>query len=493
VKYVVFIGGFLAALFLAGGIRQAHADVGKAKKEIQAKMKEAMENFDLLEYEEARKLLSQAITIAKKNDLEKDPVIAQVHLRLGIVYFSGLNDPESAKLEFANAVEIDSKVQIEAAYKTAEMVKLLDDTRAEFGNKAAKKPAPAADESEAAPADAPVDCSSVSGIQHTIQDSGDAGKAKNLSAYVGSDISPAKVALMYRSQGATSFTELKMTKQGECEYVGAIPGDAMNGNLVHYYIAAYNKGGKVIAEKGSMGSPNLIEIAGGSATSNGDDENPLAKGGGGGRSSGESGAVSGGVAVAKPDRIFIAIVGGSGGGYVQGKTEQVENDIGCCFAPALLHLAPEIGYYISKQTSISAVFRLGFPIGANRQGHATAAPAGFLRLRYALSPEGGGIAFSGSVGGGFIRNTVKLTNAPDDMNVDTTLMGPLFVGGGAGYIASLGGPIKFLAEVNATMGIPVIDQMGTCPSAPGEVKDASCLQPNFGLEVDANLGLMFGF
>ena len=53
-KYVTFLGALMLALFFLGrlgAVRSAHAgDAGKAKKEITQNMKEAMENFDLLEY-----------------------------------------------------------------------------------------------------------------------------------------------------------------------------------------------------------------------------------------------------------------------------------------------------------------------------------------------------------------------------------------------------------------------------------------------------------
>src|SRR5215831_11554296 len=114
------IAAALAAVMLVLGAaapRAAHAD---PKKDIQQKIKEAMENYDLLEYEEARKLLNQALTLAKQKKLENDPVTAQVHLRLAIVYKAGLNDDDSAKLSFASAVQIDSKITIDAAYKTPE-------------------------------------------------------------------------------------------------------------------------------------------------------------------------------------------------------------------------------------------------------------------------------------------------------------------------------------------------------------------------------------
>ena len=107
----------VAAVILVLGLtssRSALADA-KAKKEIETKMKEAMENYDLLEYEEARKILNQALTVAKKAKMESDPVTAKVHLRLGIVYFAGLQDAESAKLSFLNAMEIDKSIQLDKA------------------------------------------------------------------------------------------------------------------------------------------------------------------------------------------------------------------------------------------------------------------------------------------------------------------------------------------------------------------------------------------
>ena len=56
----VVAAAFAAVMLLLGALapKVAHAD---PKKDIQQKMKEAMENYDLLEYEEARKLLNSAL------------------------------------------------------------------------------------------------------------------------------------------------------------------------------------------------------------------------------------------------------------------------------------------------------------------------------------------------------------------------------------------------------------------------------------------------
>ncbi len=487
VAVVIFVLGLTSS-----GLALADA---KAKKEIETKMKEAMENYDLLEYEEARKILNQALTVAKKSKMETDPVTARVHLRLGIVYFAGLQDAESAKLSFLNAAEIDSTVKLDKAYSTPEMVKLLDEARSEAGTAGgggAVEPDGGGGGDVAA-----VDCAAVTGLQHTIVDTAAGGKELALDAAVGADVQPAKVSIMYRARGAADFSEAKMTASG-CVYKGAIPKAGLSGDLIHYYVAAFNDQGRVIASKGSAGSPNIIEIAGGGGGSNLalDEENPLgAGGGGGGEERIDSGGGGGGgeridrgtgpVVSTGKKTLFIALVGGSGGGYVTGKTEQGTggnggNDVKCCFAPQLLHVQPEIGYYLNKTTTVSVVARLGFPVGANIAGHSPVAPAGLVKVRKSLAANGTGLVVSGGVGGGVIRNTIKLDGAPPEMDTDVVAIGPLFVTGGAGYSAGLGGGLSLIAELNAVAGIPVVGKLGN-----------SIL--NFGVQLDFNLGVHIGF
>ncbi len=454
----------------------AYADA-KSKKDIEQKVKEAMENYDLLEYEEARKILNQALTIAKKAKMENDPATAKVHLRLGIVYFAGLQDAESAKLSFLNAVEVDKNVQLDKAYSTPEMAKLLEEAKAEAGGAGGSEPVEAG-----GGGDAGVDCASVEGLQHNIVDSARSGGELSMQAMVGADVEPAKVVIMFRARGATDFSEAKMTASG-CTYKGAIPRTALSGDLLHYYIAAYNAGGKVIASRGSAGSPNIIEVTGGGGSRSGDEEDPLGGGGGGGSggSGSGSGDVGGSVEVRNGSRkVFITIAGGSGGGYVTGKTEQELNDVKCCFAPQLVHLSPEIGYFINSTTALSLGGRIGFPIGANRMGHATAAPAGLLRVRKMLAEGGGGLNVSGAIGGGIIRNTIKLDGQPEDMDTDIVAIGPLLVGASAGYQASLGAGLSLVAELGALAGVPVVKELGSS-------------RLNFGVQFDLNLGIQIGF
>src|SRR4051812_5119898 len=87
----------------------AHAD---PKAEISAKTRAAMASYDSMDYDAARRLLNQALAIAKKARLDKDPVVARVYLDLGIAQLAG-SDPEAAKVSFLSAAQIDPRIAID--------------------------------------------------------------------------------------------------------------------------------------------------------------------------------------------------------------------------------------------------------------------------------------------------------------------------------------------------------------------------------------------
>ncbi len=282
--------------------------------------------------------------------------------------------------------------------------------------------------------------------------------------------------------GATEFTEGKLTKQGDCKYTGAIPTSAVKRSVLHYYVAAYDANNRVIVGKGSSGSPNIMELTAGPA-GRPDEEDPINGGkkpdGGGGGGGGE---VSGGVvAGGKAARLYVGVAGGTGFGYVTGKTEfnnQVEN---CCIGNSLVVITPELGYYVNPQLSIGVAARLGIPVGANIDGHSTLAPSGLVRVRYALAPSGEGLRVLGQLGAGILRNTIKLNNATDGMDTDIVAQGPLLLGAGVGYTKWLSGKIAFIADLSAIGAIAVVKNLGSAPNL------------NSGLAADLSLGIAVGF
>ena len=482
-RYTQPLAAAFALVCVLTGSSWVNADT---ESDIRERSVEAMENFDLLEFDEAKRLLEDAVKIAKKKKM-RDPLVATVFVNLGVVYFSGFEDPEKAKLQFIEAVEIDSTVDIDPAYRTNAMAKLMTETKSEFGSDSSSDPVPTGDDDD----DDDVDCGDVEGLAHELIEEVAAGKPARIVAHLGADTAAKAVHLFYRAKGSVDFEDVPMKRNGDCGFSADIPASALSSDIVHYYVAALSKSGKRVANRGSSGSPNIIEVQA-SVTGGGfgdtDDENPL--GGSGNKTTVDigddpdtGGSVSkvGPIGSAGNPKLFLAVAAGSGAGYVSGETEQVKSPVGCCVAPALLHVLPELGYYLNSRLAVAIAFRIGFPVSANRPGHATAAPAGLLRIHYSLQPDGGdGLAVVGAIGGGLIRHTVKIDDQAPDMNVDTTASGPLLLGAGLNYLRSLSGPMKVVLGLNATAGVPIgVELQG--------------VSPGFALQIDANLGVLFAF
>jgi hypothetical protein len=154
---------------------------------------------------------------------------------------------------------------------------------------------------------------------------------------------------------------------------------------------------------------------------------------------------------------------GAGVGYVSGKTEGENVVQQCCLGASPFVTSAELRYYLSRRLSLGAVARLGFPFGANIMGHATIAPAGLLRLTYALSDTGRGFHLSGEAGFGILRNTITVAGQGQDptMNTDIVAQGPLLFGTGVGYTFRINDSFAFLIDLDAIAGIAVVDKLGT--------------------------------
>ena len=450
----------------------AHAD---PRAEIAAKARAAMASYDSMDYEAARRLLNQALAIAKKAKLDKDPIVARVYLDLGIAQLAG-SDQEAAKVAFLSAAQIDPKITVDAAYKSPELVRMLDEAKAAAGDGGAE------------PVSEGVDCKAVRGIQYTVVDTGRPGAAQPIEALIGSDLSPARVVVMYRPEGAIDFVEAKLTKQGGCRYAGTIPASAMRGRLVHYYIAAYDANSKALAAKGSSGSPNIMTL-GAAGSSSGDTEDPINGGRtttahGGNAGTGVSAGMDDGDKPAKQaSKIVLALAGGTGLGYVTGTTESGNKVQTCCIGTSLVVLIPELSYRLNPKLSIGIVARVGLPVGANIMGHSTIAPGVLFRVHHAFSASGDGLHVMGELGGGILRNTLKIdiTATGPGMDTDIVAQGPLLVGAGIGYTKHISGNLAFLIDVDAIAGIALAKQVG------------SAINLNSGIGVDMSLGLAVGF
>lgn len=444
-----------------------HAD---PRGDIAAKTRAAMASYDALDYEAARRQLNQALAIAKRAKLDKDPIVARVYLDLGIAQLAGA-DPEAAKVALLSAVQIDPKIAIEPAYRSPELVRMLDEARAAAGD-----PGEVAAE----------DCRAARGLQHTPNPRGQRGTPQRIEVVIGSDLAPARVVVMYRPQGAIDFSESRLARQAGCHYVGTIPADAMYRAVVHYYVAAYDASNHVLAAMGSSGAPTEIRISRGS---DGPEVHTI-----------ESTPPAQlppemliqslpGAAVAwdqappapRRPRIVLAVSGGTGFGYVSGRTEGDNLVQQCCIGSSPVVISPELRLNVGRRLSIGAVARFGLPLGANVMGHSTLAPAGLVRLGYALSDGDRGLHVMGELGFGILRNTIKLSADMPGMDVDVVAQGPVLVGAGVGYTWRLGDRVALLVDLDVIGGIAVVDKLGTA------------VHLNTGVGADMRAGVAFGF
>ena len=86
----------------------------------------------------------------------------------------------------------------------------------------------------------------------------------------------------------------------------------------------------------------------------------------------------------------------------------------------------------------------------------------------------------GQLGGGVMRNTIKLTTMTQGMDTDIVGQGPLLIGGGIGFLKKLSGKVSFVADLSALAGVAVVDKV-------------SGVNTNTGIGADLSLGLAIGF
>src|SRR5262249_10959374 len=244
----------------------ALAQEARNVKKIEDLNRSAMEDYDLLEFDAAKKQLADALALAKRTKLDKHAVAARTHLDLGIVYGAGIGDHDAALLEFIAALQIDPNLKLDPAYRSPALLKMFDQARATVTG----GPAPAAEDK---------------GLKHTPVDESPGGQPILITTRVGADLKPAQVSLSFRSATAEGFTTVNMKTTNGVEYQAIVPEGATRGSTVHYYIEARSGSGKLLAAVGSADAPNVITIAKARRATEGegpDEENPVDKRRGGG-------------------------------------------------------------------------------------------------------------------------------------------------------------------------------------------------------------------
>lgn len=323
VAVAVFVG--LAAV--AGSPSSARADEQAAIDKLVAMNKKALDDYDTLEWDAAKKTLMEALAVAKKSNIESHPMVARTYVHLGAVFINGFKDRAKGLQALSRALEIDPAIKISKSMATAELTEAFAQASKDAKGKPAAaapppakskpvaedappppspKKAPAADEAppppppkskpaaeEAAPPPpkkaAPLsDEAPPPPPRRVIADEGDDSgepdlpvrinaldcptadetppdKSVSVRCAVAPNLGVSKVVLFFREPGKEDFSEKAMEKTRKGWFIGRIPKRIVKGKSLQFYFEGRDKGGKPLVSNGRNDSPNLMLIREGAA------------------------------------------------------------------------------------------------------------------------------------------------------------------------------------------------------------------------------------
>ncbi len=132
--------GLLIVAFAAAALLPSLARAQDIEKQVARMNKKAMEDYDSLEFDSARKTLVDAIAMLRANGYDETPIAAKTYVNLGIIYISGFKDVNRGKQQFVNALKINAEAKLDPALGTPELEEAFDAARKQAG---VKKPPPA--------------------------------------------------------------------------------------------------------------------------------------------------------------------------------------------------------------------------------------------------------------------------------------------------------------------------------------------------------------
>ncbi len=479
--------------------------------------KKALDDYDTLDWDSAKKRLLDALMTGKKAGLDNHPVLARTYIHLGAVYITGFKDRQKGLQSFGRALDIDPNIQLSKGIESPEVSAAFQEAQRSHGGGGAAAPADAGrkkkrpvmdsdGESAAAPPPRPAarrrPSSSdddeggepdlpahINALDCPTPDEAIIEKPLLLRCAVASNLPVANVVLMYRAPGKEGYTEMAMTKSPKGWLQAKLPKKAVTGKSIQFYFEGRNGDGKPVVANGGADSPNIVllveEEAKGetsSASAGEEDENPLEddEGPRGPRLHlGHIDKDREGLDTRFGKRKFwIGIGVGSGYGYAKGNGFEAVNkspdpalqSLKDQFQPGLAwaglgHLAPEFGYAINPDMAVSLEGRLQYTGQSSRYAKFGARGAISALAKLIFYTKQNQMRFFGSViaGGGEGFRFLVYPDAGQNNNYtdfkDTILGGPIIAGVGGGIYYEASKAVSLVGEVHALAGLPTFSMV----------------------------------
>jgi hypothetical protein len=444
IRLAVLLAGL--ALLAAAGPARAQDENPAAVEKITKLNKKAVDEFENLNFDQARKILKDALDACSRGGLDGSQIAARTHVHLGVVLFAGFKQKDDALAEFKKALEIAPEIKLDKLLATPEIQEVFDQAvEAQKGGKAGGETAPA----------------STDAITHEPVSRAAQGKPIPINVMLDSSVKAKKVMLSFSADGSEDFGEREMKEASPGNWMGEIPASATQGAKVSYYIEVDGDDDQVVAKKGSAAEPLVVSLLGPGGV-------PL----------GAKKKVAPPPSKAKESEgptWYLGLGVGSGFGWTTGTGEVYNQDVvkpGGFAAAKLGQITPEVGYFLSPDLILSLQLRFQKVSGAT-SFYATdtttcgtsmiCAPpsfaiSGFARAHFLFHFDDLHPFVSAALGGGSIRHVATFNSMPkcgSDMKttcVDTLDAGPIFLGGGGGLLYNLSDAFALTAETNLLLG-----------------------------------------
>jgi hypothetical protein len=289
----------LAGLLITGSAQLAYAG---PQDRIASMNKQAMDDYDKLEFNSARKTLEDTVGLLRKYNLESTVQAARTYINLGMVYVQ-LKDMGRGEQWFKRAMAINPNAKLDPNLATPEVksvwaVALGEKSAAPvvaqpvqqpvvqpvqqpvaqpvqpqpvqtaqspdpFGieGDAPKKPEPPKQSLEYN-ADDLLDPVKKCELRHTPMLEVRTGQKVNL--YISPSLSPvARGSIYYRAPGQERYTESPMipSRKQPGDLVGVIPPDSLMGKSIQYYIEGFDGKGRVCGSQGTADNPIIMKVS----------------------------------------------------------------------------------------------------------------------------------------------------------------------------------------------------------------------------------------
>jgi len=326
VFFRVLLLTFLSSSIVIGpvGISPVYAQ-SDLEKRLDRALEEAVEDYDVLQIQDAEKRLEDAIQLANRSKYQGKS-LARIHVMLGIVRFAATRDEAVAEDAFVAALENDYNVVVDPNYSTPTLEDLM---------RRAKRRVPP-----------PSTSAEVEEFTHKAIKTADAGKPLVVDVQAPAKLGVTKVMVLYRRFDEEQFKRIEMVKTGDI-FEATIPGAEVRTSQIEYFIFAEDKQGDIVARAGSDQNPFNITVLGSSSVK--DDPDPIP---------GPEPKPS----TSEKKWVYASLMGGTGLGFLINGTPTAnpQFNVEPGLAPAFGHMLLDVGVALTDAAHLGLYFRFQF-------------------------------------------------------------------------------------------------------------------------------------